>query len=204
MSLPAWPEIFFIRHGETPWNAEKRYQGRRDIPLNDTGRGQALANGVILRDALHRMGRDPAALEWHASPLTRTRDTVERVRQAFDTPLPEVNFDIRLVEISFGELEGYLFHELPANMMASPGSRDESFWEFRPRDGENYRDVEERLNAFAMSLKGPSVIVAHGGIARTLRVLIEKAPIIDVVNWGPPQNVVMHFAPGRPMQMIGG
>lgn len=197
-----WPEIYFIRHGETPWNAEKRYQGRKDIPLNEKGQSQALANGLVLRETLRRLGRDPGEFEWHASPLTRTRDTIERIRQAFDAPLPPVKYDVRLIEISFGELEGYLFEELPANMMSAPGSRDEAFWDFRPKEGENYRDVEARLNEFAATLKGPSVVVAHGGIARTLRVLIARDPIIDVVNWGPPQDVVMHFTNGR-MEMIG-
>ena len=46
-------------------------------------------------------------------------------------------------------------------------------------------------------LKGPSVVVAHGGIARTLRVLIEHAPIIEVINWAPPQDAIMHFTPGK-------
>ena len=197
MTLPTWPEIYFIRHGETPWNAERRYQGRRDIPLNDKGRGQAVANGVILKDALAARGLDPSAMDWHASPLSRTRETMERIREAFDAHLPPVKYDVRLVEISFGVLEGLLHDELPATMATAPGKRDESYWDFRPDQGENYRDVEERLNAFAATLNGPSVVVAHGGIARTLRVLIEKAPILDVINWGPPQDVVMHFTPGR-------
>lgn len=203
MTLPDWPEIFFIRHGETPWNAERRYQGRRDIPLNEKGRGQALANGVILREALAARGLDPAAMDWHASPLSRTRETMERIREAFEAPLPPVKYDVRLVEISFGALEGLLHDELPANMATAPGQRTESYWDFRPENGENYRDVEARLNAFAATLSGPSIVVAHGGIARTLRVLIEKAAILDVINWGPPQDVVMHFTQGR-MEMIRG
>ena len=50
-------------------------------------------------------------------------------------------------------------------------------------------------------LNGPSVIVAHGGIARTLRVMIERAPIVDVINWAPPQDTIMHFTPGK-MELI--
>ncbi|ODT69498.1 MAG: hypothetical protein ABS75_16440 [Pelagibacterium sp. SCN 63-23] len=197
MTALVWPEIYFIRHGETPWNAERRYQGRKDIPLNDKGRGQANQNGRTLSALFKARGLDPLAFEWHASPLGRTRETMDRVRLGFSQHLPEVKYDVRLMEISFGVLEGSLFEELPANMAVAPGHRDETYWEFRPENGENYKDVEARLSEFAAVLKGPSVVVAHGGIARTLRVLIERAPIVDVINWAPPQDVVMHFTPGR-------
>jgi Fructose-2,6-bisphosphatase len=201
MTALVWPEIYFIRHGETPWNAERRYQGRKDIPLNDKGRGQANQNGRTLAALFAARGLDPAGFEWHASPLGRTRETMERVRMGFDRHLPEVKYDVRLMEISFGVLEGSLFEELPANMALAPGKRDETYWDYRPENGENYRDVEARLSEFAAVLGGPSVIVAHGGIARTLRVLIERAPIIEVINWAPPQDTIMHFTPGR-MELI--
>ena len=106
MTLPSWPEIYFIRHGQTPWNAERRYQGRRDIPLNELGQAQAEANGRLLAAELKRHGRKPADFEWHASPLIRTRDTMDRVRRAFDGPLPPVKYDVRLMEISFGVIFG--------------------------------------------------------------------------------------------------
>ncbi len=197
MTALVWPEIYFIRHGETPWNAERRYQGRKDIPLNEKGKGQANQNGLTLAALFKARGLDPKAFEWHASPLNRTRDTMDRVRAGFDIHLPEVKYDVRLMEISFGVLEGELFEQLPANMAVAPGERDETYWDFRPENGENYRDVEARLEEFAAVLTGPSVVVAHGGIARTLRVLIEHAPIVEVINWAPPQDAVMHFTPGR-------
>jgi broad specificity phosphatase PhoE len=203
MTIPTWPEIFFIRHGETPWNAERRYQGRKDIPLNERGQAQALENGRTLAAALHARGLDPQNFEWHASPLSRTRETMDRVRRAFPDPLPPVRYDVRLMEISFGAIEGLLHTELPANMAVAPGGRDASYWHFRPQDGENYADVELRLNEFATTLGGPSIIVAHGGIARTLRVLIEGADVESAINWAPPQDVVLHFRPGV-MEVIGG
>ncbi|UXN70394.1 histidine phosphatase family protein [Devosia neptuniae] len=197
MTALVWPEIYFIRHGETPWNAERRYQGRKDIPLNEKGKGQANQNGLTLAALFKARALDPRAFEWHASPLNRTRDTMDRVRAGFDIHLPEVKYDVRLMEISFGVLEGELFEQLPANMAVAPGERDETYWDFRPENGENYRDVEARLEEFAAVLTGPSVVVAHGGIARTLRVLIEHAPIVEVINWAPPQDAVMHFTPGK-------
>lgn len=192
-----WPELFFIRHGQTDWNAEGRYQGARDIPLNVTGRAQADANGVLLRDLLARDTRDPREFAWYASPLDRTRETMLRVRRAFDPEPPTVTYDPRLIEISFGELEGCLHSELPPHIMAAPGERDAAFWSFRPEKGENYDDLMHRITDFARELTGPSVIVAHGGVLRMLRHLIEGAGRVEVINWFPPQDAVVHFNSGR-------
>ena len=64
MTISQWPELYFIRHGQTDWNAEGRYQGSRDIPLNDIGRGQADNNGTLLYSnslSPYRVGRYPAS-----------------------------------------------------------------------------------------------------------------------------------------------
>ena len=202
MTQILWPELYFIRHGETDWNAEKRYQGQKDVPLNEKGRGQADRNGQILRRLFERRGIDPMALEWHTSPLGRARETMTRIRAAFPENLPPAETDPRLKEISFGRLEGLLHSELPAHMALAPGAREAGYWAYRPEGGENYHDVEARLNAFAGKLGGPAVIVSHGGIARALRVLVEEAAIGDVINWSPRQDVVMHLRRGE-METIG-
>ena len=192
-----WPELYFIRHGQTDWNAEGRYQGGKDIPLNAIGRGQADLNGHLLVQLLQRAGRSPAEFTWQASPLSRTRETMERVRAAFAGALPEVAFDKRLVEVSFGVYEGRLHTELTSSEMAIAGERDASFWNFRPPSGESYDDVAQRVTSFAADLHGPAIVVAHGGILRILRRLIEDFPPERAVNWFPPQDSVVHFIDGK-------
>jgi len=192
-----WPELYFIRHGQTDWNAEGRYQGSKDIPLNAIGRAQADLNGKLLRQLLERDGRKPDEFTWHVSPLSRTMETMSRVRAAFDIPLPEAMPDSRLVEISFGIYEGRLHAELAAGEMAIAGERDASFWDFRPPQGESYEDVAQRMLSFAATLKGPAIVVAHGGILRILRRLIEDFPVERAVNWFPPQDSVVHFIDGK-------
>lgn len=193
-----WPDFYFARHGETDWNFERRYQGSRDIPLNTRGQKQADSNGALLRFLLEEEGVDPASLNWFASPLGRARETMERMRAAFDTPLPEVHYDQRLVEISFGNLEGRLHAEIAREMaVAAPGERDASYWHFRPERGETYDDVAKRLLDFAEALTHNSVIVAHGGVMRVLRHLVEGAERAEVVNWDPPQGVIAHFTKGH-------
>jgi probable phosphoglycerate mutase len=192
-----WPDFYFARHGETDWNRERRYQGSRDIPLNATGRRQADANGVLLRELLERDGVDPASLSWYASPLSRAAETMDRMRAAFDVELPPVVLDQRLVEISFGNLEGRLHSEINRELAVAPGERDASYWHFRPELGENYDDVAARLLDFARILTRHAVVVAHGGVLRVLRHLVEGTPRGEVLNWPPPQGAIAHFTRAR-------
>ncbi len=192
-----WPELYFIRHGQTAWNAEGRYQGARDIPLNDVGRGQADKNGALLVDLLGRDNRAPDEFGWFVSPLGRTRETMQRVRARFSVPLPPVTIDPRLIEISFGVYEGRLHHELSASEMALAGERDETFWFYRPPEGESYADLAARVAAFGRSLTGPAIVVAHGGLLRVLMHLIDGYPPLQAVNWFPPQDSVVHFRDGH-------
>ena len=64
-------EIFLLRHGETEWNAEGRFQGQRDSPLTARGREQAAQLGRILL----RTFADGRVPPFHVSPLGRTQDT---------------------------------------------------------------------------------------------------------------------------------
>lgn len=192
----SWPELYFVRHGETDWNAEGRYEGARDIPLNDRGRGQAARNGTLLHELLARDGRRPTDFSWYVSPLGRTRETMDLIRARQAAPLPELIVDPRLVEISFGIHEGRLHRELVADM-AVAGERDASFWQFRPPEGESYSDVAARIREFGAALPGPAIIVSHGGILRVLRHLIEGFPHERAVNWFPPQDSVVHFIDGK-------
>src|SRR3954469_9194431 len=192
-----WPEFYFVRHGETDWNAEGRYQGSRDIPLNDRGRAQAALNGKLLKMLLERDHRVPTDFDWYVSPLSRTRETMNLIRAHIGEPLPDVTIDPRLIEVSFGIYEGQLHTELASGAMAIAGERDASFWHFRPPEGESYDDVASRVLDFRASLTGPSIIVSHGGVLRVLRHLIEGFPHERAVNWFPPQDSVVHFIDGK-------
>ena len=79
MSMDTLPHrLIFIRHGETNWNAQGRLQGQHDIPLNGRGRDQAANAGREARKYIAREGLTD--LRFVASPLSRTRDTMEIAR----------------------------------------------------------------------------------------------------------------------------
>ncbi len=95
------PKIYYIRHGETEWNALGRLQGTQDIPLNDLGRRQAAKAGSILADLFARDGRSETSLAFVASPLVRARSTMELVRGSLKLPSDQYAIDGRLREIAY-------------------------------------------------------------------------------------------------------
>src|SRR5688572_16874951 len=98
------PTIYFIRHGETDWNRDRRYQGQKDIPLNETGRAQAHRNGLALRTFLPAI----AEADFIASPLGRARETMKILRGELDLPPERYTLDPRLMELCYGVWEGTL------------------------------------------------------------------------------------------------
>ncbi|MBB1088334.1 histidine phosphatase family protein [Lysobacter sp. SG-8] len=93
--------VLLARHGETPWNAEGRYQGQEDIPLSPVGEGQARALG----DRLRALGITRAV----ASPLSRARTTAAL---ALGERGDLLTTDAGLMEIGHGEWEGLLASEI--------------------------------------------------------------------------------------------
>jgi broad specificity phosphatase PhoE len=84
------PVLYYIRHGETDWNAGHRLQGQADTPLNAAGQAQAQRCGKILRKLLALRGQDAAALDYVSSPLSRARVTMELIRGTLGLDLPAI------------------------------------------------------------------------------------------------------------------
>jgi probable phosphoglycerate mutase len=166
------PTIYYIRHGETDWNAEGRLQGSLDIPLNALGRTQAVGAGTILAGLLVRDGHDAASLPFVASPLGRARMTMELVRGALKLPLNDYAIDDRLREIGYGQWEGSTLAEARASDPVLFAARVAAKWTVAAPGGERYVDVETRVGAWYAELTGDTVAVAHGGTARALMVFL--------------------------------
>ncbi|MHC2998065.1 histidine phosphatase family protein [Microbacterium sp. HJ5] len=92
--------LTLIRHGETDWNLARRIQGATDIPLNETGRRQARAAGIALREA--RDAGTPVTVV--ASDLSRARETAEIIADELGVAAPRLYPGLR--ERSYGEAEG--------------------------------------------------------------------------------------------------
>jgi probable phosphoglycerate mutase len=186
--LAAGVTLYFVRHGETDWNLAQRYQGQRDIPLNDTGRVQARRNGTVLRDLL---GGQTRTIDYVASPLLRARETMEIIRRELGLAPDDYRTDDRLQEIDYGHWAGQLWNELPVTDAEGFAARRADPWNWRPNDGESYRMLSDRIALWLGEVERDAVVVAHGGVSRVLRGLVlglasDRIPHLEV-----PQDKVL-------------
>lgn len=184
--------IYFVRHGETDWNAERRYQGQREVPLNARGREQARRNGERLIELRHAL----AGADYVSSPMGRARETMEIVRRSLGLPPETYRLDHRLRELSYGHWEGALQDDLavidPQGM--AERARDPLRW--RPQDGESYADLLVRTRDWLGTVERDTVVVSHGGVSRCVRALLmsldaEEIPVLET-----PQDRVLVITRG--------
>jgi broad specificity phosphatase PhoE len=190
------PIIYYIRHGETAWNAAGRFQGSQDIPLNDLGRTQAAHAGGILGALLARDGRAASSLGFVASPLGRARHTMELVRSALQLPPGEYALDDRLREIGYGHWEGSTLAEQRALHPEIFATRELYKWGVPPPDGESYAAVTIRVRDWYRSVQDDTVAVAHGGTARALMVALSTETPSSAIDLAIEQGVVYVFRDG--------
>jgi probable phosphoglycerate mutase len=176
--------IYLIRHGQTDWNAERRLQGQKDIPLNDVGREQAARNGR----ELSRLLTNPESFNFVASPLGRTRETMEIVRHNMGLEPHVYSLDEKLLEISFGDWEGQTFKELSVDYHDLVEQRHASKWNFLQPNGESYQILCDRVGLWLNSLEQDTVAVCHGGVIRALLHLLQGTPKDEIVEMIVPQD----------------
>jgi broad specificity phosphatase PhoE len=193
--MPA-PVIYYIRHGETGWNAEGRFQGSKDIPLNDLGRTQAVASGEILGRVLALDGRAATAMPFVSSPLGRARMTMELARGALNLPVAGYDIDDRLREIGYGNWEGLTLPEMQLNDAATFASRSANRWSVPAPGGESYASVTSRMRDWFNSVTADTVTVAHGGTMRALMVVLGVATEAEAADTPIGQGVVYVFRDG--------
>nr|WP_207207557.1 histidine phosphatase family protein [Ensifer canadensis] len=185
--------IYVIRHGQTDWNAESRLQGQKDIPLNDTGRQQATGNGLALGAIL---GADAAQFDFVASPLGRTRETMERLRRAMGLDPTAYRTDDRLKEVSFGDWEGFTLPELKRSVPERIAERRKVKWDFIPpgNDAESYEILSWRIAAWLKDVSKPTVCVSHGGVIRALFKLFGEMDEDEAASAAIPQDRLLRIA----------
>jgi broad specificity phosphatase PhoE len=160
--------IYVTLHGETEWNRQRRFQGRLDSPLTQTGREQARRAAVTLK----RLISDCGELQITTSPLGRALETTRVICEGLGYEIERVQIDSRLAEIDLGCWAGKTreeVDELWPDLVRSAGRYD---WYFRSPDGERFEDLAERVGewlASASHRKRTMIAVTHGVASRVLR-----------------------------------
>jgi probable phosphoglycerate mutase len=187
------PTLVFVRHGETDWNVEGRLQGQRDVPLNANGRSQARRNGEIIR----RQIPEALGFDFIASPLSRTRETMEILRAAMGLEPKGYAIDPRLLEITFGELEGLTYRDIETREPGWSEARHADKWNYLPPGGESYHMLSVRIIGWLQTVTAPAVVVAHGGVGRVLRAHLLGLDKLASVSEDFPQDRVFLWRDGK-------
>ncbi len=152
--------ILLARHGETDSNAEHRFQGRRDVPLNARGRAQA-------EELAERVAAEaPGLAALVASPLARARETAEVVGRRIGLA---PRLDPRLEELDVGAWTGLLYADVRAADPEGFAGWLGAGWDFRPPGGESLREQRDRVLAALDDVRAgplPALVVCHGGVMR--------------------------------------
>ena len=157
--------FWFLRHGETDWNAQNLSQGNVDIPLNETGLAQARSASLLLRN------RGIRAII--ASPLSRARVTAEIAAAELGLPL---QIDDGLREVAFGVQEGKPMAEWFQPWVDGL---------LTPEGAESFPALTTRaVAAVNRCIARPPVVlvVAHGALFRALRGAMGHEPNVRTRN----------------------
>ncbi|HKJ39450.1 MAG TPA: histidine phosphatase family protein [Anaerolineales bacterium] len=149
-------QLCLIRHGQTDWNLEGRYQGQSDVPLNKKG----LAQAHSLIETLNGQKFDAV----FTSDLMRARQTAEPIADKLGITM---QIEPRLREIHQGEWEGVLVDDIKARYEKIWSQRTVDPANVRPPGGETVREVATRVYAALDNISrlfpnGHLLIVSHG------------------------------------------
>ena len=187
-------EIYLIRHGETLWNHQGRYQGRLDSPLTRQGVEQARSCGEALAK------REVAVDHWHSSPLGRAKQTSDIVRSFGN--YPRAQSTKRLAEVTAGSWDGLTQEEIDAEWPGTLDAATQFDWYFRAPDGESYDEAMARVEAWMLGLSGIVVAVSHGLLSRLIRGSYLGLPKDQTLSLSVQQGIIWRLKNGS-IEIIG-
>lgn len=179
--------LYLVRHGETDWNLAQRYQGQRDIPLNETGRTQARRNGASLKKLLPAI----SSADFVSSPLGRAVETMELLRSEMQLDPLAYRRDSRLLELNYGHWEGHLASSLVNTDPLGVAAKAKDPFGWRPRGGESYADLMVRISAWLETIEHDTVAITHGGVSRVARGAVLHLDTRDVPTLDVPQDKIL-------------
>lgn len=154
------PHITLVRHGQTDWNLARRIQGSTDIPLNDTGRADAVAAAEVLSAGTHHA--------IYASPLIRARETASIIAARLGLPEPAITRGLR--EREFGDAEGTTVSDYIARYGGwhAPVPGAETLEQVRDRALDSLGRIARASRRRSAPASESIIVVTHGGVIRAL------------------------------------
>ncbi len=161
------PIIILIRHGETLWNVEGRYQGQLNSDLTQKGKVQAKENAFKVEKEVDFT----LPFKFYSSPLERAKESAIIISKALGLKREEIIFDNRIQELNYGIFEGKTKEECAKTYSMELSAREANKWSYLIEDGESYEEVTKRLYDWLDTIKEEKLIimVAHEMVNRALR-----------------------------------
>lgn len=181
-------EVYLLRHGQTEWNAEGRFQGKLDSPLTALGVAQAEAYGRRLAPLAESL--DAVVV----SPLGRARRTSEVIRSMGAFPTEQL--DERFSEVSLGSWDGLTHVDINACWPGQLEGASSFDWYFRSPDGERYEEAAARARDWLSDVTGIVVAISHGLMSRILRGTYLGLSEGDALRLQATQGHVWHLSGG--------
>jgi probable phosphoglycerate mutase len=187
--------LLLMRHGEIPQEEPRRYVGRRDLPLTETGRAQASAWAGVLAGV-------PLAGAW-CSDLLRCRETAGLALAGTDlaaVALPGLR------ELSLGEWEGLTEAEVRERFPGEFERRGADLARVAPTGGESFVQAQRRFCAAleeSLPPRGIALVVAHAGVNRACLCRALGLPPADVFRLGQDYGClnVLEIRPDAPARL---
>ena len=185
-------DFYFIRHGQTQWNNDKKLQGRTDIPLNAHGREQISA--YQLPDKLR-------TLQWVSSPLLRAQQTAELLGV-------QAAIENNLLEMNWGTWEGQTLKQLQTADPIAFARQEALGLDLCPPEGESPRIVGARVSLWAEQLQAGKTTeqigcVSHKGVIRAIYALASGWDMLDKAPHKLDFHCAQHFIYSRGQWSIG-
>lgn len=159
--------IYLLRHGETIFNSQGRYQGELDSPLTDLGIDQVRQNADMLKSIIG----NPDEWKVVSSPLGRAIQSTKIICETIGYDFKKIDTDERLSEVAVGAWAGLTMKEIENSWPNLVKDTDAFTWYFNAPNGESYDTVVRRLTDWLESIKHEQkvIVISHGLTGRILR-----------------------------------
>jgi len=161
------PKVILVRHGQTEWNVEGRYQGRLNSPLTEKGKEQVKVSALKIAKAVDLKGD----FKIYSSPIGRAKESCFIICDELGIAKEDVIFDDRIQEFHYGIFEGKTRVECKEKYPQILADREANKWDYVIEGGESYVLVTKRLIQWLESIKDEKtvIMVAHEMVNRALR-----------------------------------